>query len=354
MSFRKHKQALVFFSAGVGDAILLVPLVNELKKQGYQVTGLFTSRFNCESIFENTTIFDFIEIKKNKFSLLLFSIFHFRKYDTVFLNHFSFSKSNLTLAAFLGKDVYTNYKEFTSAQSSPAIHFIGPKPNTHDALQNVFLINSSATLSDLNFNLSYTSQNTSFNLPKNYIVIQASSANNKAPYKNWGIEKWLELFKYLQIKSPSSTLVLLGDNTELHLNAKINTANYPNVISFIGKTTLNDAMEIIYQSQFYMGLDSGLMHVAVALNKPTFTIWGASNPGLYGYEWMGEKHKLISLKLACAPCSSWLNANTSRVSNPLTCPDFKCIKAISVDQVIIELDSFIKTNLFLLPSNNVE
>lgn len=342
MSSNPHKKALVFFSAGVGDAILLVPLVNELKKQGYLVTGLFTSPFGCESIFENTQLFDDIKIKKNKLLFVLFSILNFRKYDTVFLNHFSFSKSNLTLAAFLGKDVYTNYKEFTSAQSSPAIHFIHPKSNTHDALQNVFLINSSATLSDLNFNLSYTSQNTSFNLPKNYIVIQASSANNKAPYKNWDIEKWLELFKYLQIKSPSSTLVLLGDNTELHLNAKINNANYPNVISFIGKTTLNDTMEIIYQSQFYIGLDSGLMHIAVALNKPTFTIWGASNPTQYGYEWLNAKHKIVSLNLACAPCSSWLNANTSRVSNPLNCPDFKCIKDISVEMVTEELDKFIE------------
>lgn len=342
MSSNPHKKALVFFSAGVGDAILLVPLVNELKKQGYLVTGLFTSPFGCESIFENTHLFDDIKIKKNKLLFVLFSILNFRKYDTVFLNHFSFSKSNLTLAAFLGKDVYTNYKEFTSAQSSPAIHFIHPKPNTHDALQNVFLINSSATLSDLNFNLSYTSQNTSFNLPKNYIVIQASSANNKAPYKNWDIEKWLELFKYLQIKSPSSTLVLLGDNTELHLNAKINTANYPNVISFIGKTTLNDTTEIIYQSKYYIGLDSGLMHIAVALNKPTFTIWGASNLTLYGYEWLNAKHKIVSLNLACAPCSSWLNANTSRVSNPLNCPDFKCIKDISVEMVTEELDKFIE------------
>jgi ADP-heptose:LPS heptosyltransferase len=342
LSSNPHKKALVFFSAGVGDAILLVPLVNELKKQGYLVTGLFTSPFGCESIFENTHLFDDIKIKKNKLLFVLFSILNFRKYDTVFLNHFSFSKSNLTLAAFLGKDVYTNYKEFTSAQSSPAIHFIHPKPNTHDALQNVFLINSSATLSDLNFNLSYTSQNTSFNLPKNYIVIQASSANNKAPYKNWDIEKWLELFKYLQIKSPSSTLVLLGDNTELHLNAKINTANYPNVISFIGKTTLNDTTEIIYQSKYYIGLDSGLMHIAVALNKPTFTIWGASNLTLYGYEWLNAKHKIVSLNLACAPCSSWLNANTSRVSNPLNCPDFKCIKDISVEMVTEELDKFIE------------
>jgi ADP-heptose:LPS heptosyltransferase len=343
LSSRKHKQALVFFSAGVGDAILLVPLVNELKKQGYQVTGLFTSRFNCESIFKNTTIFDFIEVKKTKLSLLLFSILHFRKYDSVYLNHFSFSKSNLTLAAFFGKDIYTNYKELSAGQGSNSIHFIDAKPNTHDALQNLYLLDQKATIADLDFNLNYTpQQKNTFNLPKKYSVIQVSSANNNAPYKNWGIEKWLELFKHLNETLPNTTLVLLGDKTEIYLNEIVNKSNVKNVVSLIGKTTLNNVMEIIYQSQFYIGLDSGLMHVAVALKKPTFTIWGASNPILYGYEWMGEKHKLISLKLACAPCSSWLNANTNRVSNPALCPDFKCIKDISVEMVTEELDKFVE------------
>lgn len=342
MSSSQHKKALVFFSAGVGDAILLVPLVNELKKQDYLVTGLFTSPFGCESIFENTSLFDDIKIKKNKILFILFSILNFRKYDVVLLNHFSFSKASLTLAAFLGKDVYTNYKEFTSAQSSPAIHFVDPKPNTHDALQNVLLINKTATITDLNFNLKYKPKKSNFNLPKNYIVIQASSANNKAPYKNWDFENWLALFKHLQSKSPDTMLVLLGDNTELYLNEKINYTNHPNVISFIGKTTLNDTVEIIHQSRFYIGLDSGLMHIALALDKPTFTIWGASNPILYGYEWLGSKHKIVSLNLHCAPCSSWLNANTSRVANPNQCPDFKCIREISVEKVIEELNIFIK------------
>ena len=76
MNSGKHKHALVFFSAGVGDSILLVPLVNELKKNGYNVTGLFTSPFHCESIFDGTTLFDAIEIKKNKLSLLFFSIYN--------------------------------------------------------------------------------------------------------------------------------------------------------------------------------------------------------------------------------------------------------------------------------------
>lgn len=340
MSSTKHKQALVFFSAGVGDAILLVPLVNELKKNGYKVTGLFTSQYNCESIFEGTELFDSIEIKKKKLSLILFSILNFRKFDTVFLNHFSYSKSHLALSTIFGKHIYTNYKEFTSAQSSNSIHFLEPKTNAHDALQNVFLFNSKASLQQLDFNLNYKpQQKNKFNLPSSYIVVQASSANNNAPYKNWPFDNWLHLFKHLS----NTTIVLLGDNTETHLSKSVNSKDYPNVISLIGKTNLNEVMEIIYNSKYYIGLDSGLMHMTVALNKPSFTIWGASNPKLYGYGWMGEKHKMVSLNLSCSPCSSWLNANTSRVSNPNQCPDFKCIKDISVEMVTKELDKFTQT-----------
>ena len=344
MSSIKHKQALVFFSAGVGDALLLVPLVNELIKQGYRVTGLFTSPFNCESIFENTSLFDEIIIKKNKFALFLFSILHLRKYDSVFLNHFSYSKSNMLIAFLSGKRVFTNYTKSFFLKSFKSIHVIESKQNIHDALQNVYLFNNKLNAPDLDFNLSYVSQNNyPYTIPKNYIAVQVSSANNNAPFKNWEIEKWLALFKHLETTLPKTTLVLLGDNSELYLNEKINSSSHPNVLSFIGKTTLSDVAEIIYHAQFYIGLDSGLMHIAVALNKPTFTIWGASNPTLYGYGWMDEKkHKIVSLNLKCAPCSAWINPNISRVKDPLQCPDFKCIKDISVEKVTTELDDFMK------------
>ena len=343
MNSRKHKQALVFFSAGVGDAILLVPLVNELKMQGYQITGLFTSPFSCESIFTNTTIFDFIEIKKTKLSLLLFSILKFKKYDSVYLNHFSFSNSHLCLAVIFGKKIYTNYKELTSLQSSNSIHCIDLKANTHDALQNMYLLNQKATISDLDFNLHYKApKKKTFDFPKNYIAIQISSANNKAPHKSWKIEKWIDLFKHINNILPNATIIVLGDKTEVQLDGILGNSDSIKIISLIGKTTLNDVVEIIYHSRFYIGLDSGLMHIAVALNKPTFTIWGASNPILYGYEWMGEKNKIIVLKLACAPCHSWIDPNTSRVLRPTDCPDFRCINDISVNQVVKELDSFIK------------
>lgn len=349
----KDKRALIFFSAGVGDAILLVPLVNELKNQKYHVTGLFTSPYHCESIFTHTELFDSIEVKKNKFDLALFSLQHLRKFDRVFLNHFSYSKSHITLATLMGKDVYSNFFGYTSLQSSNALHFIEPKPDTHDALQNLYLYDTTKTLKDLNFDLNYQPQHKNpFKLPEKYITIQISSANNKAPYKNWPLENWIKLFVHIQEVLPDTALVILGDETELSLNKKININEKKNLISLIGETSLTDVMDIIHRSMLYIGLDSGLMHMAVALNKPTFTIWGASNPKLYGYEWMGEKHKVVSLNLPCAPCSAWINPNRSRVSDPLKCPDFKCIKELPPEKVTEAFNAFIKTNSILSPSDN--
>jgi heptosyltransferase-2 len=348
-----NKRALIFFSAGVGDAILLVPLVNELKKQGYHVTGLFTSAFHCESIFTNTDLFDFIEVKKSKINLALFSLLNIRKFDLVFLNHFSYSKSHLSLAALMGKDVFSNFSGYTSLQSSKALHFIEPKPETHDALQNLFLFSSNKTLGDLNFDLNYKPQpNKSFHLPSKYITVQISSANNNAPYKNWSLDNWIQLFRYMQDALPDTTLIILGDESEINFSEKLKSSNIKNVISLIAKTSLTDVMDIIYDSEFYIGLDSGLMHIAAALQKPTFTLWGASNPNLYGYKWMGEKHKLVSLPLPCAPCSAWLNPNRSRVTDPLKCPDFKCIKELPLEKVTEALNEFLNVNAIPSSSNN--
>lgn len=338
---KKDKQkALVFFSAGIGDSVLLVPLINELKKNNIHVTGIFNSPFGCESIFDNTSLLDCIVVKKNKLSLLYFAFTHYQYYDFVFFNHFSFSLNINKLATFVGKKSITNFNGNFLNNSNTQV--ILPKIDTHDALQNVLMFNSKAVLSELNFNLNYTSTAIQYDLPKNYFVFQISSANNKAPFKNWDIDKWVVFLHHINSTLPDTHLVILGDNTELQLNDEIQKYNLKNIISLIGKTNLNDVMEIVFRSQLYIGLDSGIMHIAAAFNKPTFSIWGASNPTLYGYSWKGNKHKIVTLNLSCSPCSSWINPNKSRVSDPHKCPDFKCIKSISAEVVIKEFDEYFK------------
>lgn len=344
MSSVKQKKALVFFSSGIGDAVLLVPLIHELKKQNYTITGLFTSKFNCESVFEDTRLFDNIIVKKSKLKLLIYSLLFFKNFTTAYINYFAFTNFNMLCAWLFSKKILTNYTGSFFLQNNKLVHVVKPITHIHDSLQNVFLLNSTLQLNALNFSLNYIPLNTNrFNLPKLYVIAQLSSANGKAPYKNWEINNWLIVFQSFTKTHPEISIVILGDESETHLNRHFSFNTQ--LISLIGKTILRDVVEIIHHSKAYIGLDSGLLHIAVALNKPTFSIWGASSKVVYGYEWKGEMHRSISLNLACSPCSVWLNPNTRRVNHPMACPDFKCIKTISVQTISHELNSFLQVIL---------
>ncbi len=272
----EKRKAIVFFSSGLGDALLLVPLVNELKNHGCEVTGFFNSINPCEALFAQTNLLDKIIVKQHKIDIISYAILNNKKFDCVYLNHQANSRSNQWAASELSDEVYLlgttdtkiRYKQF---------HFTAAAANTHDALQNAQLYNNELKLSDLDFNLHYkVNSESTFQIPEPYLVLQHSSGNNQTPYKNWDEDKWLALFKHIAIRLPNYKIVLLGDKNEMAINAQLN--DQPNVISLIGQTAIPDAMSIVANAAFYIGLDSAFMHLAFLLDKPTFSIWGASSP----------------------------------------------------------------------------
>jgi ADP-heptose:LPS heptosyltransferase len=135
-------------------------------------------------------------------------------------------------------------------------------------------------------------------------------------------------------------LIILGDNTETGYAEAFNGLQFTNCKVLIGKTSVEELFNLVAQSSGYIGLDSGIMHMAVVLQKKTVSIFGASNEKIYGYSKLDkENHKVISSTISCRPCSSWKNANTTRVTNPMQCPDFACLTSIDplfVFQQIVE------------------
>jgi ADP-heptose:LPS heptosyltransferase len=167
-----------------------------------------------------------------------------------------------------------------------------------------------------------------------FFIIQISAGNNKTPYKNWPISKWQVLIKKLCTTFKRLEFIIVGDNTEVQYIKQFEDLNCENCSILIGKTTIKELFNLIGHCQGYIGLDSGLMHIAVALKKKTFTIFGASNEKNYGYEFIDpEHHQVITSNVICRPCSSWKNANTSRITNPLHCPDYACLSSIDANQV---------------------
>jgi len=102
-----------------------------------------------------------------------------------------------------------------------------------------------------------------------------------------------------------------------------NLARAP-MINLAGKTSLRQMMALVKSCRVLLTNDSGPMHVAAALGTPVVAIFGSTSPELTGPGQPGDaRHRVLTSAAPCSPCFR------------RTCPiDFRCMTAITVDQVM--------------------
>ena len=327
----------VFISSGLGNAILLVPLLKELRKECSVLTGIFTSPYNCEGLFIDSGLFDTIlTIKDKKAKWLKLCLKYTNHFDKVYLDNFASTRKIFLISHIISKKIIA--QKMPLNLPGPVIkktEIINPVKCLHSAVQNLRLLNPEFTNTGLKESDFYFQYKSNMEPPPalkrcTFIAVQIGSSNSIKSYKNWPVENWRALLELILKKYPGLYCVLLGEPVEMQLASNLTKPSRKNIISLVGKTSVHDLPGIIGNCRMFLGADSGLMHLAAALDKPTFTIWGPSDFNLYGYHKINpEKHKIIYQDVNCRPCNSWLAPNTTRVKKPEDCPDFMCMNTLS-------------------------
>jgi ADP-heptose:LPS heptosyltransferase len=293
---------------------------------------------------ENTGLPDEVIDVHSRSGQLLLSLKNRAKYDLAVLNYFAFNRRNLLLATALAAEIVTNRKpeDFLARRLSRKLKFVTPRPRMHDALQNLLLIGEEKfELNDLAIPVAPAPP---FDLPEKYIALQVSSGNPQILYKNWPLENWETFLAEIARQDDTVRFVLLGNGHDLPLAARLQQKLGKNLISLAGKTSITQAMQVLSHSRLFIGPDSGLMHLAVAYGKPTFTLWGASSEQLYGYEQFDARlHRCVRAATDCYPCNAWIGANQRRTKSPEDCPDFACMKQLPAAEVSGQYFKFVSS-----------
>ncbi len=138
--------------------------------------------------------------------------------------------------------------------------------------------------------------------------------------KCWPPERFEALAMRLLLET-DAYVVFFGDASTSSLVKQICRALPERAIDLAGVTSLRELMCIIKDCSVLLTNDSGPMHIGAALGVPLIALFGSTDEEKTGP--YGQKENVIHKHVKCSPCFK-------RV-----CPiDFRCMKEISVDEVI--------------------
>lgn len=149
--------------------------------------------------------------------------------------------------------------------------------------------------------------------------------------KHWPDRYWIALAK--RVTATGLTVRLPWVNEQEYLRATQIAAIHPN-ISLIPKTNLQGIATELVQARAVVGVDTGLAHLTAALNVPSVTLYGATQPALTGT--YGSQQKLMQANFPCAPCLK-KRCTSQRASTVIPA----CYESLSVEKVWEQLQELI-------------
>jgi len=128
------------------------------------------------------------------------------------------------------------------------------------------------------------------------LILAPGSGNN--PAKRWPVRYFADLAR-ARLES-GWDVWLFGSDDDRELTETVHELAGRRTVDLGGKTPLSDAVALTALADRVLANDSGMMHVAAALDRPTIGIFGPTDP--YFTAPRSPLLRSIRLPLACSPC----------------------------------------------------
>jgi lipopolysaccharide heptosyltransferase II len=119
--------------------------------------------------------------------------------------------------------------------------------------------------------------------------------------KQWAIENFARTAEFLSAKGFRVAAVATRKEREVLENLKqLSTAP---VLTF-DDLSLPEITALASRAEIFVGNDSGIAHIAAAVNVPSVVIFGSSNVN-HWRPWTDAPHEIVYEKFACRPCAGY-------------------------------------------------
>jgi ADP-heptose:LPS heptosyltransferase len=283
----KPMEQMIVRDAGIGDLLLLEPIIRELKTDNINISVL-------------------------------------TRYPDVYGNHPSINKTYLATSknssAGLKLQDYDSWEDLRSySETSNNRH----KHHRTDIYNEKFGLK----LKDKEPRI-YFSKDEKCLLKKKkgfkYIGVSVDASHNfrKYPYKD-------QLIDYILKKSNKNIVVLFGEKSE-------DVKTHKRIMDLTGKTTIREMFNYVRGLDYLIGVDSGVMHVALTLHIKTLCIFTIITPDIRLRYYTG-KYKVVTTNDDCIGCGDWHMHNCKKIKSDQGVSPCQSIKPETIYKEMLDI-----------------
>jgi len=171
-----------------------------------------------------------------------------------------------------------------------------------------------------------------------YVAINPFTSERINNYREWNYDNYGTIAEYLSNEYSIKTIFLgkVSKEKEVIFNEHVNANS--NIINLINKTSLIEMFSVLSICKFYIGPDSGALHMANMLELPIIGLYATSNPlrtGPYSNQkYIINKYNEATLK--------FINKESTNLKWGERVRDKKAMKLISLSDVKSKIKEIIK------------